>query len=144
MGFFQLTSGQSLFVGPCGFDVGYLLAEYLYTYHDHMLTPENNDWHRKISYQMVDAANETGRVISSSSYIYLQQVIASGDTCCYSLPLGSNPPNGLGLYTLLDETIHPSGRLSIILVLLPVIFIGNQQCIHSFIHCRHLCSASSS
>jgi len=55
----KLTSGQSLFVGPCGLDVGFLLAEYLFTYHDHMLTEENNDWHRKISYQMIDAANET-------------------------------------------------------------------------------------
>ena len=68
--FFQLTSGQSMFVGPCGFDVGYLLAEYFYTYYYHMRTPGNRSWHRKISYQMIDAANETGRVISTSFYIW--------------------------------------------------------------------------
>ena len=49
------------FVGPMAFDLGLLLAHYIITYHQHMLTEEDNDRHRRIAYKMMDVINDTGK-----------------------------------------------------------------------------------
>lgn len=55
----KLLGNQYTTVGACAFDVGILVAQYLSFYHIHMLTEEDNDAHRQISYKMVDAATTT-------------------------------------------------------------------------------------
>lgn len=58
---FQLYDGYSAtFMGPCSFDVGVLLADYISLYHEHMLTEQDNDNHRRVAYKMVDACQDTG------------------------------------------------------------------------------------
>ena len=52
-------------MGPPAFDLGKLLANYIITYHAHMLTPENNDLHRLVSYKMIDVCNKTGNYTTS-------------------------------------------------------------------------------
>ncbi|XP_041363738.1 methylthioribose kinase-like [Gigantopelta aegis] len=46
-------------VGPCAFDLGCLIANYIFSYYQHMMTPENNDEHRKVSYVLVDICHQT-------------------------------------------------------------------------------------
>ncbi|XP_052760164.1 methylthioribose kinase-like isoform X1 [Mya arenaria] len=41
-------------VGPAAFDVGMLLANFIFVYYRHMSIEENNDEHRAFAYQMVD------------------------------------------------------------------------------------------
>lgn len=56
----QLAGAVSAHVGCASFDLATLLAGYIFTYHLHMLTPENNDQHRQVSYKMLTAAKDTG------------------------------------------------------------------------------------
>lgn len=42
-------------VGPAGYDLGVVLANFIFTYHRHISTEEDNDTHRVFAYKMVDA-----------------------------------------------------------------------------------------
>jgi S-methyl-5-thioribose kinase len=56
----KLVDGHNAtFYGPCSFDVGVLLADYIVLYHEHMLTEADNDRHRQIAYKMIEACQET-------------------------------------------------------------------------------------
>lgn len=66
----QLSEEASLFVGPCAFDVGRLLAQDLSSYYEHMLTEEDNDWHRQIMYLMIDAAKDTSALQHARFYVH--------------------------------------------------------------------------
>ncbi len=57
----------SAHVGCPAYDLANVLATYIFTYHLHMLTPENNDQHRQVSYKMLTAAKDTGWYQSVSS-----------------------------------------------------------------------------
>ena len=52
-------------VGPCSVDLSFLLADFIVFYYKHMLTPENNDWHRRVAYQLLDASRMFGNEIST-------------------------------------------------------------------------------
>ena len=47
-------------VGPCSVDLAFMLADFILYYHYHMLTPENNDWHRRVAYKLLEAAKLFG------------------------------------------------------------------------------------
>lgn len=53
-------------MGPAAFDLGMLLANYIIAYYSHMLTPQDNDAHRRVSYKMLDICHKTGRYIQPS------------------------------------------------------------------------------
>jgi len=56
----KLCSGHSTtFLGPCSYDLSTLLADYIYFYHEHMLTEVDNDRHRQVAYKMVEACQAT-------------------------------------------------------------------------------------
>lgn len=56
----KLCFGHSAtFLGPCSYDLSTLLADYIYFYHEHMLTEADNDRHRQVAYKMVDACQAT-------------------------------------------------------------------------------------
>jgi 5-methylthioribose kinase len=56
----QIFDNEFTYVGPASFDLGMLLANYIICYYAHMLTPEDNDAHRQVSYKMLDACKKTG------------------------------------------------------------------------------------
>lgn len=56
LGEIMLLGNQFALVGPPSFDVGTLLAQYLATYHIHMLTEQDNDAHRQVAYKMINAS----------------------------------------------------------------------------------------
>lgn len=60
------------YVGPCAFDVGMFLANLIFTYYQHMSTPQNNDVHRQYSYSIVD-------LCKSFVDVYLQHMTCIGD-----------------------------------------------------------------
>ena len=48
------------FVGPAAFDVGMLLANYIFSYYRHMSIPENNDQGRAFAQKMIETCHLTG------------------------------------------------------------------------------------
>lgn len=58
--FLQLIDLEFSFVGPVAFDIGMLIANYIFQYYHHMSIPENNDEHRKFAYLMIDMCKSTG------------------------------------------------------------------------------------
>lgn len=55
----KLIDLEFTFVGPVAFDIGMLLANYIFQYYRHMSTLENNDEHRKFAYLMIDTCKTT-------------------------------------------------------------------------------------
>jgi len=47
---------EFMLVGPAAFDVGTLVANFIFSYYRHLNIEENNDEHRKFAFEMVDAA----------------------------------------------------------------------------------------
>lgn len=43
-------------VGPAAFDLGLLVANFIFSYYRHMSIEENNDMHRTFAYKMIDAS----------------------------------------------------------------------------------------
>ena len=49
------------YMGPPAFDLGVLLANYIFSYYGHMSIPEDNDRHRKFAQLMIEACKLTGQ-----------------------------------------------------------------------------------
>lgn len=49
------------FVGPAAFDVGMLIANFIFSYYRHMSIEENNDEHRQFAYLMIEACKIFGK-----------------------------------------------------------------------------------
>ena len=58
------------FMGPASFDVGMLLANYIFSYYCHMSNPENHDQRRKFANSMIDMCKLTGKFGSLKFRIY--------------------------------------------------------------------------
>ena len=56
----QIIDNEFTYVGPMAFDLGLLLSHYMITYHQHMLTEQDNDGHRRVSYKMMDVIRDSG------------------------------------------------------------------------------------
>lgn len=61
------------YMGPPAFDIGVLLANYIFSYYGHMSIPEDNDRHRKFAQKMIEACKLT---VSS----YLKEMTSSVGT----------------------------------------------------------------
>ena len=48
------------YVGPAAFDLGLLIANYIFSYHRHISIPENNEERRQFAYLMIEACKITG------------------------------------------------------------------------------------
>ena len=59
------------FIGPAAFDIGLLIANYIFSYHRHMSIPENNEEGRKFAYLMTEACKVTSKLQwTSKDYVH--------------------------------------------------------------------------
>ena len=56
----QFMDTSTIQFGPCASDVAIFLASQIYFYNRHMLTPENNDKHRRVAYKLMDVCKLLG------------------------------------------------------------------------------------
>ncbi|KAL3877376.1 hypothetical protein ACJMK2_035094 [Sinanodonta woodiana] len=55
----RMIDVEFAYVGPCAFDIGLLLANYIFSYYHHMSIPEDHDERRKFAQLMIDACHTT-------------------------------------------------------------------------------------
>ncbi|XP_013405105.1 uncharacterized protein LOC106169969 isoform X2 [Lingula anatina] len=51
----KVFDNEFAYVGPAAFDLGLLIANYIFSYYRHMSTQENHDTHRKFSQKLIEA-----------------------------------------------------------------------------------------
>eukprot|EP00914_Ancora_sagittata_P017857 GHVO01035172.1.p1 GENE.GHVO01035172.1~~GHVO01035172.1.p1 ORF type:complete len:319 (-),score=7.92 GHVO01035172.1:160-987(-) len=56
----KMFDNEFSYIGPASFDLGTLIANYFICYYAQMLTPEDNDNRRQVSYKMIEACRKTG------------------------------------------------------------------------------------
>jgi len=60
----QMIDLEFAYIGPAAFDVGCLVANYIFSYYQHMSTEYQHDKHRKFAYSIIDICKQTGMYIS--------------------------------------------------------------------------------
>ncbi|XP_067672837.1 methylthioribose kinase-like [Haliotis asinina] len=55
----KVFDSEFCYVGPCSFDIGLLVANYIFVYYCHLLQPDDNDNRRVFAYRVVDICNKT-------------------------------------------------------------------------------------
>ena len=55
----RIMDMEFAFIGPAAFDLGTLIANYIFAYHRHISIEERNDERRKFAYSMVEACKTT-------------------------------------------------------------------------------------
>ncbi|ELU15294.1 hypothetical protein CAPTEDRAFT_221568 [Capitella teleta] len=55
----KIFDNEFSYIGPASFDLGMLIANYFICYYAQMLTPEDNDLRRQVSYKMIEACRKT-------------------------------------------------------------------------------------
>ncbi|XP_046376771.2 methylthioribose kinase-like [Haliotis rufescens] len=55
----KVFDSEFSYVGPCSFDVGVLVANYIFNYYCHLLQPDDNDNRRVFAYRVVEICNKT-------------------------------------------------------------------------------------
>lgn len=138
----KLAGAVSAHVGCASFDVATLLAGYIFTYHLHMLTPENNDQHRQVSYKMLTAAKDTveayfqklAELQVNHGQAFMQQFMAelSGFCGCILVKQALLAAYGKEQSSVAVETISSASRLLHAWHRIPTVdkllFIGLQLC----------------
>lgn len=59
--YIQMIDLEFAYMGPPAFDIGVLLANYIFSYYGHISIPEDNDRHRQFAQLMIEACKLTGR-----------------------------------------------------------------------------------
>ncbi len=68
--YLQLMDTSTIQFGPCASDVAIFLASQIYFYNFHMLTPQNNDKHRRVAYKLMDVCKHLGNCNQSAVALF--------------------------------------------------------------------------
>lgn len=131
------------FVGPAAFDLGLIVANFIFGYHRHICMPEENDKHRGFAFKMIEAAKAfvgtyldhmTASVGNREAYMHILMSETAGFAGCEvirrligaahypdldGMPLAEQDCLGAGVRLLqAKDRIHDIDRLMVIALML--------------------------